>query len=44
MENLSGTDVKSEIAKCYESFIEAFNNGNAKGVAMNYAEFNTPFL
>ena len=38
VKTLRGTDVKSEIAACYENFISAFNNGNAKGVAMNYTE------
>ena len=38
VKTLRGTDVKSEIAACYENFIAAFNNGNAKGVAANYAE------
>jgi uncharacterized protein (TIGR02246 family) len=38
LKTLKGTDVKGEIEKCYEKFIEAFNSGNAKGVAMNYAE------
>jgi len=38
LKTLQGTDVTNEIAPCYEKFIKAFNNGNAKGVAMNYAE------
>ena len=29
-------NVKDAIIKCNEKFLEAFNNGNAKGVAMNY--------
>ena len=31
-------NVKDAIIQCNEKFLEAFNNGNAKGVAMNYAK------
>ena len=31
-------DVKDAIIQCNDRFLDAFNNGNAKGVAMNYVD------
>lgn len=38
LKTLKGTDVTGEIVLCNDKFVEAFNNGDAKGVAMNYLE------
>ena len=38
MENSKGVDVTAFIVECNKGFLESFNNGDAKGVAMKYVE------